>query len=112
MASNGATEVTRAADERAGACDLDHPQISLWHPTSLQFVCYGSVSAAERFLLFQTWQYSLYLLPHPAELTVVPLSGDSVTAESEQPLVSGNLSFTLLFASLVVWLLLALAQDG
>lgn len=40
--------------------------------------------------------------PHAAELTLVPLSGDSMTAESEQPLVSGNLSFTLLFASLVV----------
>lgn len=59
MASNKATKVTHAAGERAGVCDLDHPEISLWHPVSLQFVCYGSVSAAEWFLLFQAWWCSL-----------------------------------------------------
>lgn len=47
MASNSATKVTRAAGERAGVRDLVHPEISLWHPISLQFVCYGSVSAAD-----------------------------------------------------------------
>lgn len=53
MASNGATKIMRAAGEGVDACDLIHPEISLRHPISMQFVCYGSVSAAELFLLFE-----------------------------------------------------------
>lgn len=53
MASNGATKAVQKAGEGVDACGLMHPKISLRLLISMQFVCCGSISAPELFLLFQ-----------------------------------------------------------